>query len=146
MRIGEDDGYEDCALDQARRGRVLLIDDEVFIIAALRRLLASEHDVTSVMNATDALSLIEAGHRFDVILCDLRMPGMTGIDFYERLKTLASDMTKHVIFCTGATFSVDTRHFFESVPNRILEKPFDPMAVRSLVRGLVNTMSNDLTV
>lgn len=125
-------------LDQARRGRVLLIDDEAFIISALRRLLGSEHDVTSTVNVVDAVALIASGHRYDAILCDLRMPGMSGIDFYEKVREEAPEMTDRIIFCTGASFSTDTRDFFDSVPNRILEKPFDPPAVRSLVRHFVN--------
>ena len=121
-----------------RRGRVLLVDDEFFIVSALRRLLGSEHDVTSVMSAQDGIALVEAGHRFDVILCDLRMPGMSGIEFYERLESLAPDLLERIVFCTGAIFSTDTRQFFDRVPNRILEKPFDPITVRVLVRSFVN--------
>jgi len=133
-------------LDQARRGRVLLIDDEAFIVAALRRLLGTEHNVTAVMCVADAIALVEAGDRFDVILCDLRMPGMSGIDFYEQLQILAPDMTARIVFCTGATFSTDTRQFFERVPNHLLEKPFDPSAVRSLVRRFVDRSSPDANV
>lgn len=125
-------------LDPSRRGRVLIVDDEAFIIAALRRLLGTEHDVTAVMSAPEAIALVEGGHRFHVILCDLRMPGMSGIDLYERLGALAPDMISRIVFCTGATFSVDTRQFFDRVPNRLLEKPFDPGIVRSLVRTFVN--------
>ena len=133
-------------LGQARRGRVLLIDDEAFIVAALRRLLGVEHDITAVMCAPDAIALIENGHRFDVILCDLRMPGMSGIDFYEKLRTFAADMTARIIFCTGATFSTDTHQFFERVPNQLLEKPFDPGAVRTLVRRFVDKNPIDVAV
>jgi CheY-like chemotaxis protein len=124
-------------LAQARRGRVLLIDDEAFIVAALKRLLGREHDVTAVMSVPDAISLFDAGNRFDVILCDLRMPRMSGIDFYEKLRTMAPEMTSRIVFCTGATFSSDTRRFFERVPNELLEKPFDPNAVRTLIRRFV---------
>ncbi len=125
-------------LVDTRRGRVLLVDDELFIVSALRRLLGTEHDVTSVMSAHDGVALVEAGHRFDVILCDLRMPGMSGIEFYERLSALAPDLLERIVFCTGATFSTDTRQFFERVPNRILEKPFDPGTVRTVVRSFVH--------
>jgi CheY-like chemotaxis protein len=125
-------------LDQAKRGRVLLIDDEAFIVSALRRLLGPEHDVTSVVNVPDAIALIAAGHRYDAVLCDLRMPGMSGIDFYEIMRQQAPEMVDRIIFCTGATFSSDTRQFFDRITNRILEKPFDPAAVRSLIRCFVN--------
>ncbi len=120
-----------------KRGRVLLVDDEVFIVSSLRRLLGSEHDVTAVMNGLEALALIEAGSRFDVILCDLRMPGMSGIDFYEKLHTIAPEMTNRIVFCTGATFSGHARKFFERVQNELLEKPFDPNVLRELVRRFV---------
>lgn len=131
-------------LDQARRGRVLLVDDEFFIVSALRRLLGSEHDVSAVMNAQDGIALVEAGQRFDVILCDLQMPGMSGIEFYERLRAVAPDLIGRVVFCTGAIFSNATRQFFDRVPNRILEKPFDPVTVRSVVRSFVNADSLDI--
>lgn len=133
-------------MDQVRRGRVLIVDDEVFIIAALRRLLGREHDVTAVMSVPDAISLIEQGSRFDVILCDLRMPGMSGIDFYERLRTLAPELVGRIVFCTGAVMSPDTNRFFDQVSNRILEKPFDPMAVRLLVRSFVSELSPEFVV
>ena len=71
--------------EQNQRTHVLLIDDDMFILAALRRLLNSEHDVTAVASAPDALALIESGKRFNLILCDVRMPGMTGMEFYEKL-------------------------------------------------------------
>lgn len=125
-------------LDTQRRGHVLIVDDEAFIIAALRRLLGTEHEVTAVMSAFDAIALFERGRRFHVILCDLRMPGMSGIDFYEKLGTLAPDMINRIVFFSGATFSSELRQFFDRVPNRLLEKPFDPGAVRSLVRTFVN--------
>ena len=133
-------------VNQPRRGRVLLIDDEAFIVAALRRLLGAEHDVTAVMCVTDAIALIEARHQYDVILCDLRMPGMSGIDFYEKLRTVAPEMMARIVFCTGATFSSDTRQFFERVPNQLLEKPFDPGAVRSIVRSFVEIRPTDVAV
>lgn len=131
--------------DQPQRGRVLLIDDEAFIIAALRRLLSGEHDVTAVMSVPEAIALIEAGQSFDVILCDVRMPGLSGLDFYERLGTLAPELTKRIVFCTGATFSHDTREFFARVQNPVLEKPFDPGSVRLLVRGFVEKIRADVS-
>lgn len=139
---GGREGQTVMEVDHARRGRVLLVDDEFFIVSALRRLLGSEHDVSAVMNAQDGIALVEAGHRFDVILCDLQMPGMSGIEFYERLRAVAPDLIGRIVFCTGAIFSAGTRRFFDRVPNRILEKPFDPGTVRSVVRSFVDGPSS----
>lgn len=133
-------------LSHGRRGSVLLIDDEAFIVAALRRLLGTEHNVTAVMCVTDAIALIEARHHFDVILCDLRMPGLSGIDFYEKLCVINPAMTERIVFCTGASFSKDTRNFFERVSNTLLEKPFDPNVVRAVVRRFVDAQATDVAV
>src|SRR5262249_41074337 len=66
--------------------RVLVVDDESEIAAALKRFLDGEHDVTAVTSADQALRLLLGGARFDVILCDVLMPGMSGIDLYRQLE------------------------------------------------------------
>lgn len=129
-------------LQPKKRNSVLLIDDDAFILAALRRLLSSENDVSALDNAPEALALITSGQRFDLILCDLRMPGMSGMDFYEKLGETVPEMIPRVVFCTGATLSPDIRQFFDRVPNRILEKPFDPAKVRSFVRTCVEEFNS----
>src|SRR5262249_32269681 len=68
-----------------RRGRILVIDDEPWILSAVRRTLSSEHDVTITTSALDAIKRIGAGESFDVMLCDLVMPYVTGMDLYAEL-------------------------------------------------------------
>ena len=77
---------ENAASEPARPvgARILVVDDEDMIGMILRRVLKA-HDVSVMTNATDALSLIAGGKRYDAILCDVMMPGMTGIDFYGAL-------------------------------------------------------------
>ncbi len=120
----------------ASRARVLLVDDEPLIVASLRRLLAGEHEVMSVSSAHEALAVVEAGARFDVVLCDVRMPGMNGFELYERLLVLAPEVAERIVFFTGAAFTSDVRAFFGRVQNLLLEKPFDPPVLRELVRKL----------
>jgi signal transduction histidine kinase len=66
----------------SRRGSVLVIDDEPAIGLLVDRVLSADHDVRSALDANQALGWIEAGERFDVILCDLMMPQVTGMEFY----------------------------------------------------------------
>jgi DNA-binding NtrC family response regulator len=61
------------------RGRVLVVDDEVFIVQLLERMLGREHDVMSTTSPLEALEWIRQGRRFDVIPADVMMPGVTGI-------------------------------------------------------------------
>ncbi len=70
-----------------------------------------EHDVTLTTNAVDALMRIRNGETFDVILCDLMMPEMTGVDFYVELQKLAQDQAMRVVFLTGGAFTPQARGF-----------------------------------
>jgi signal transduction histidine kinase len=68
-----------------RRGRILVVDDEPAIAKAVQRTLSREHEVVVLESAVTALERIRAGERFDVILCDLMMPQMTGMDLHAAL-------------------------------------------------------------
>ena len=110
--------------------RILVVDDEDMIGMILRRVLKA-HDVSVMTNATDALSLIAGGKRYDAILCDVMMPGMTGIDFYRRaLRAITPIKWRALMFLTGGAFSKETAAFLDSVPNAQLHKPFDVVKLR----------------
>jgi PAS domain S-box-containing protein len=116
-----------------RRGHLLIIDDEPTVIRVIERTLASQHDITSTSSAAHALARIAAGDRFDVILCDLMMPQMTGIDLHNELRKVASDQAERMIFLTGGAFTPRGRAFLDDVPNPRVDKPFDPRALLALV-------------
>ncbi|HEX4341552.1 MAG TPA: ATP-binding protein [Polyangiaceae bacterium] len=120
-----------------RPGRVLVIDDDVMVGATVERLLSAEHDVEFCSSATDALKVIAAGNRFDVILCDVLMPVLTGVDFYEELARVDHAQLERVVFLTDSAFKVPTRDFLASLPNAQLEKPFDARQLRAVVNGRV---------
>jgi CheY-like chemotaxis protein len=120
-----------------RKGRVLLVDDEPFIGTALQRLLRAEHDLTAVSSGAHALERITRGDDFDVILCDLRMPLMNGIELFQRLREVAPEMAERTIFFTGAAITADMRAFLENVKNELLEKPFEPDALRATLRRFI---------
>jgi CheY-like chemotaxis protein/anti-sigma regulatory factor (Ser/Thr protein kinase) len=120
-----------------RRGRVLLVDDDEMIGSAIRRALSSEHEVTTVVKAQDALDRIGSGERYDVILCDLMMPLMTGMEFYQRLALELPDQADRVVFLTGGAFTATARTFLDEVPNIRLEKPFQVQNLRALVNDRV---------
>jgi CheY-like chemotaxis protein len=121
------------AATSARRGQVLLIDDDPMIGSAVRRILRSEHDVAIVTSAREALEAIEAGAHFDVIFCDMMMPVMTGMEFYDHLLRTRRDLAERIVFLTGGAFTVRAREFLDRVPNTRVEKPFDARNLRALV-------------
>ncbi|MCE9671751.1 ATP-binding protein [Myxococcus stipitatus] len=118
------------------RGRVLVVDDDALVSGAIRRTLARENDVDVVVGARQALErlLQPEPPRYDVVLCDLMMPEMTGMDLYEALRRTVPSVAERVVFITGGAFTPTARNFLERVENPRVEKPFDPEALRGLVR------------
>jgi len=120
-----------------RRGRVLLVDDDEALGRAVARALGAEHDVTVLSSARAALDHIAAGERFDVILCDMMMPVVTGMDFYKALRERVTDQADRIIFLTGGAFTVSAREFLDRVPNACIEKPFAAHSLRATVNERV---------
>jgi PAS domain S-box-containing protein len=121
----------------SRRGRVMVIDDEPMVGSSLRRNLTKEHDVVVLTSAREGLELIEAGERYDVIFCDLMMPDMTGMDFYEAVATSYPALAPSIIFFTGGAFTPRASTFLDSVPNTRLEKPAEMEKIRGLLRSRI---------
>jgi PAS domain S-box-containing protein len=117
----------------AQRGKVLVVDDDPMVAAVVRRILASDHDLTSTTSAQHALDLCSGGERYDVILCDLMMPQMTGMDLHAELARLAPDQAERMLFFTGGAFTERARSFLDEVDNLRLEKPFDAVTLRTLI-------------
>jgi signal transduction histidine kinase len=116
-----------------RRGRILVIDDEPMITKALGRTLAADHAVISVGSAGEAMALLATAPPFDVILCDIMMPQMTGVELYDELRRRDPALADRIIFLTGGAFTSSTRAFLDSVSNQRVEKPFDPHHLRTLI-------------
>ena len=115
-----------------RRGRILVIDDEPMILTVMRRIL-SEHDVVTSESARNALDLLQ-GERFDLIFCDLSMPVMTGMDFYEELLRVLPEEVRKVVFLTGGAVTLKDDDFLRSVPNPLVKKPFEAPALSKYVQ------------
>jgi signal transduction histidine kinase len=120
-----------------RRGRVLIIDDEPMVARALGRMLDPEHEVTITSGAGDARQRIVAGERYDVILCDLMMPQMTGMELHAHLLRSVPDQAARMVFLTGGAFTPGARIFLDGIPNQRVEKPFDTQHLRSIINDRV---------
>jgi signal transduction histidine kinase len=116
-----------------RKARVLVVDDEAAFGRVLLRTLGAEHDVQVLTSGKEAVARLAAGERFDVILSDLMMPEMTGMELYERLQEIASDQAKKMIFVSGGAFTVAAREFLDRVPNQRIDKPFQPGNLLALI-------------
>jgi PAS domain S-box-containing protein len=117
---------------KARRPRVLLVDDEPLIAGALQRALG-DYEVHVAASAQDALDRLLAGERFDVILCDLLMPGMTGMDLCDELGRAFPGQAARMVFITGGAFTDRARDFLGRTTQPCLDKPFDLGRIRAVI-------------
>jgi two-component system, NtrC family, sensor kinase len=136
VSVGSDDDATGVATPSAppRRARILVIDDEPMLGQSIRRLLTPLHDVSVTASAREAIGEIGAGARFDVILCDLMMPEMSGMDLHAKLMEIVPQQAERIVFMTGDVFANRARVFLDQTASPRLEKPFDVSHLRALVR------------
>jgi signal transduction histidine kinase/DNA-binding NarL/FixJ family response regulator len=126
-----------------RRARILILDDEPLILLALRRLLSRDYEVVAIQNPVTALERIRAGERFDLLLCDLIMPELSGWDLFDELRRIAPDQAHNCVFLTGAALHSQARQFLERVENRRLEKPFDADSLERALREMLEAQRKE---
>ncbi|MBA3847139.1 MAG: response regulator [Planctomycetes bacterium] len=109
------------------RRRLLVIDDEALIVQVVSQYLAPGHDVVAASDAAQALALllVDDAPRFDAILCDLHLPGMTGAELHARIARERPGLERHFVFMTGGALNPGSQQFLESCANRVLDKPFE---------------------
>jgi CheY-like chemotaxis protein len=117
--------------------RVLVVDDEPLVADSLRRALSDEFTVTTTVEAHQALSWIASGESFDVILVDVMMPGMNGVELRHKVDVIAPDQAARIVFVTGGILLPHVQSLLEGVPNVWLEKPIDLEGLRELIRRRV---------
>ncbi len=90
-----------------KRVRVLLVDDDLMVSKAIRNMLAQTHDVTIATSGSDALALLEKGDRLDVLILDVIMPEMSGLELYDELCKQRPDLARSIIFLSGGNSPAD---------------------------------------
>ncbi len=123
------------------RGRVLVVDDEVALGRALGRSLSAHHDVTVLTSGAEALACIARDEWFDVILMDIMMPEMSGMELHERVQRMRPEQAARVVFLSGGAFSTAAEEFLDRVPNPKLDKPIDLADLLALVEEVARRPS-----
>jgi PAS domain S-box-containing protein len=115
-------------------GRILVVEDELMVRNTIERSLTKEHQLTLVESAPEALALIDSGRRFEVILCDLMMPRVSGMELHQVLNERYPEQARRMIFVSGGAYVPEAVSFLRTMERRHLEKPFSPQLLRSTVR------------
>lgn len=133
-RLEEESDSEEETVVAKRPARVLVVDDEEIVGNSVSRILPSD-EVIVATSGRQALEII--GERgpgaFDIVLCDMMMPGMSGQELFRRIQDEYPTLAERVIFLTGGVFSEEASSFLACRPERWVAKPYDVNRIRSLV-------------
>ncbi len=110
----------------ARRYRVLVVDDEVQLGRLIQSFLA-DYDVTVASSGAEGRIKLDATPPFDLVLCDLMMPDVTGMDLYQHVERTRPELCPRFVFMTGGAFTSPAVAFLDAMTangNACVEKPF----------------------
>ncbi len=123
---------EAAASGAAPRCRILIVDDDRPVAAAVA-LELEDHDVVVAGSGREALEILRRDPEFDVVLCDLMMPELSGADVYEWLRPVEPELVERFVFMTGGAFTSRAERFLAEIGNPRLDKPFHPEELRTLI-------------
>jgi signal transduction histidine kinase len=113
--------------------RILVVDDEKSILDLVERILTQDgHQVDVASRGDEALDYVSE-REYDLIITDIRMPGIDGRELYRRVREMNRDLARTMVFITGDTVGVETRQFIQRVSNPVLVKPFKMRELREAV-------------
>ncbi len=118
-----------------RRRTVLLVDDEPLVVKMLATVLGRTWTVTVAQRGAEALGHLEAG-RYDAIVCDLMMPGMSGMELAAEIERRDADQRRRMLFLTGGAVTAEAETFLARADVTFLTKPVSPQALLTAVDAL----------
>ena len=116
------------------RGRLLVIDDEPTLLRSIKLALSATHDLTLCADADQARAHLDQGEAFDLVLCDVMMPGLSGIELYRDVLQTDPALASRFVFVTGGAYAPAAEQFLQSVANPKLIKPFTPRELNDAVQ------------
>jgi PAS domain S-box-containing protein len=118
--------------------KVMVVDDEAGVREIIDRALTAQgHSVDAMDNASAALERLEH-EPYHLVLLDIRMPGMDGVEFYGHLKKLAPSLARRVLFMTGDSMSAGTADFLSKTKVPFMHKPFGITELRSKIDHILS--------
>jgi len=114
-------------------GKILIVDDEAYLLDLMKEILMSEgnFEIFTTISGKEALDLIERFKDFDLVITDIRMPDVDGMQIYKFLKSKYPDT--RVLVVTADPYSEDVAQFLNENHVKYLRKPFELMKFKQLV-------------
>lgn len=120
-----------------RSCRVLVIDDEKRILEVMPKMLEPLHTVVVAPGGREALEILAHDRKFDVVLCDLIMPRMTGMELFEKVEKECPELAKRFVFITGGAITPKVDEFVGRVSNPTIKKPMATGKLLNLINSIV---------
>lgn len=125
--------------------RILVVDDDPLLAEMLRAMVRAcvpEDSSIEVANSgAKAAALLESGAPYDAVLCDVIMPGMSGLDLYRRLERSANPMARRLVLVTGGAITEAMVSALARVPAPRLHKPFELAQLRAVLSAVLGPSS-----
>lgn len=143
MTIDDATGVE---IGPGRAYRILVVDDEDGVARVIQRLLSDlGHSIMVVASGEAALNAV-AEQQFDLILSDVKMPGMNGFQLYRALQTRAPELARRFIFITGDTMSPATQTAMRQIGNPVIAKPFSSKKLERTINEFMSSEAIQKTI
>jgi CheY-like chemotaxis protein len=117
--------------------RILILDDEEpirrVLMKALERL---GYHLDAASSGPEALTLLSSAE-YDLVICDIQMPGLSGLDFYHMLEESHPSLTDRILFMTGDLVQSDVQSFLDKIEANVLSKPFDLTGLYQKVNSIL---------
>jgi len=114
--------------------RILIIDDEPLLGQTLLYAFKGRHEVSICTSGRAGLSRLQQDAQFDLVLCDLMMPDVSGAAVFEAVKRDHPELVPHFVFMTGGAFTDRAREFLSQHAGAQLEKPFNIADIEKILR------------
>jgi CheY-like chemotaxis protein len=122
----------------------LVIDDEPLIVHIVGKLLSQTHRVDVTTRAKDALECLLRGERYDIIFCDISMPAMTGLDFFDQVARQVPAQARRIVFVTGGITDPAMHARLSKIDVPVLEKPVDYRVMQQLADDYIDLRASPI--
>lgn len=110
---------------ESPKPRVLVVEDNEAVAEGLRMLLGRLYEVVVAVGGAEGLQVLASCDPFEAVLCDVMMPGVSGIELFRTLQDSSPDQARRVIFMTGGAYTEEADEFLQGIGNVQVRKPFN---------------------
>ncbi len=122
-------------INKTQGKRILIVEDEDIITDLIKGVLEEESNIVDIArNGKEALKIIST-NQYDIIVCDIKMPHMSGITLFNEIKTMNPSLAQRFIFITG-DLSTETIEFLKETGNEVITKPFRVEKLKTMIHSI----------